>query len=186
MSGASPSRDLPAAAPDPTARVAAPPGLLRIHEDAAERALTPRFIRDLRDDAGCSLAEIGLLLEDEEARIRDRERFRTAAHTAEKRTILRDLIARTDRQVRTLGDSVYTTIFAGSTPVGALIAGALASGLGSAAALGIGGLGTVIVGAAAILWMRRHRAMVAYQGPQPVPVVLASVTVPLGRGEPRA
>jgi DNA-binding transcriptional MerR regulator len=61
-----------------------------------------RFIRELRDDAGFSLAEIALLLEDEEARIRDRERFRAADEPAEKRAILRDLIARIDRQVATL------------------------------------------------------------------------------------
>lgn len=61
-----------------------------------------RFIRALRDDAGFSLAEIGVLLEDEDVRIRDRERFAAAADTAEKRAIVRDLIARMDRQVATL------------------------------------------------------------------------------------
>ena len=61
-----------------------------------------RFIRDLRDEAGFSLAQIGLLLEDEEARIRNRERFGTTGDTAEKRAILRDLVARADRQVATL------------------------------------------------------------------------------------
>ncbi len=60
------------------------------------------FIRGLRDDAGFSLAEIALLLEDEDARIRDRERFRATGDTAEKREILRDLIGRMDRQVSTL------------------------------------------------------------------------------------
>jgi MerR family transcriptional regulator, repressor of the yfmOP operon len=60
------------------------------------------FIRGLRDDAGFSLAEIALLLEDEEARIRDRERFRAAGDEAEKRAILRDLLSRMDRQVSTL------------------------------------------------------------------------------------
>ena len=60
------------------------------------------FIRELRDDAGFSLAEIALLLEDEEARIRDRERFRATGEPAEKLAILRDLIARMDRQVSTL------------------------------------------------------------------------------------
>jgi len=60
------------------------------------------FIRELRDDAGFSLAEIALLLEDEDARIRDRERFQSAGDPAEKRAILRDLIARMDRQVSTL------------------------------------------------------------------------------------
>lgn len=61
-----------------------------------------RFIRDLRDDAGFSLAEIGILLEDEDVRIRDRGRFAATADTAEKRAIVRDLIARMDRQVATL------------------------------------------------------------------------------------
>jgi DNA-binding transcriptional MerR regulator len=61
-----------------------------------------RFIRDLRDEAGFSLAEIGQLLEDEEARIRDRERFQASADTAEKRAIVRGLIGRVDRQVETL------------------------------------------------------------------------------------
>jgi DNA-binding transcriptional MerR regulator len=61
-----------------------------------------RFIRDLRDEAGFSLAEIGQLLEDEDARIRDRERFQASADTAEKRAIVRDLISRVDRQVATL------------------------------------------------------------------------------------
>ncbi|MCU0478165.1 MAG: MerR family transcriptional regulator [Chloroflexi bacterium] len=62
------------------------------------------FIRGLRDDAGFSLAEIALLLEDEEARIRDRDRFRAAGDEAEKRAILRDLIGRMDRQVSTLAE----------------------------------------------------------------------------------
>lgn len=60
------------------------------------------FIRELRDAAGFSLAEIALLLEDEEARIRDRERFETTGEPVERRLILRDLIARMDRQVATL------------------------------------------------------------------------------------
>ncbi len=60
------------------------------------------FIRDLRDDAGFSLAEIGRLLEDEEARIRDRARFAAAGDTAQKRAIVRDLIARIDAQVAIL------------------------------------------------------------------------------------
>jgi DNA-binding transcriptional MerR regulator len=63
-----------------------------------------RFIRSLRDDAGFSLAEIARLLEDEDARIRDRERFESTGDPAEKRAILRDLIERMDRQVATLAD----------------------------------------------------------------------------------
>ncbi len=61
-----------------------------------------QFIRDLRDDAGFSLAEIALLLEDEDARIRDSERFRATGEPEERRAILRDLIARMDRQVASL------------------------------------------------------------------------------------
>ena len=64
------------------------------------------FIRELRDDAGFSLAEIALLLEDEDARIRDRERFRATGEPAARRAILRDLIARMDRQVATLEEKV--------------------------------------------------------------------------------
>jgi DNA-binding transcriptional MerR regulator len=65
-----------------------------------------RFIRDLRDNAGFSLAEIGRLLEDEEARIRDRERFAVTGDAAQKRAILRDLIERIDGQVITLEGKV--------------------------------------------------------------------------------
>lgn len=57
--------------------------------------------------------------------------------------------------------SVYTTVFAGSTPLGGLIAGALASTLGPAAAIGIGGALTLVVGTVALLWLRGHRARLA-------------------------
>ena len=63
-----------------------------------------RFIRELRDDAGFSLAQIGLLLEDEAARIRDAERFRAAGDVEERKAILRGLLDRVDRQVATLED----------------------------------------------------------------------------------
>jgi MFS family permease len=50
--------------------------------------------------------------------------------------------------------SVYTTVFAGSTPIGGLVAGAIASGLGVPAAFIIGG-GVSAVGAlGAIAWLR--------------------------------
>jgi MFS family permease len=52
--------------------------------------------------------------------------------------------------------SVYTTIFAGSTPVGALFTGAIASGWGVVAALAVGGALTAVVGVAALAWLRRH------------------------------
>src|SRR3954447_19754855 len=64
-------------------------------EDDVERL---RFIKDLRDDAGFSLAEISQLLEDEAARNRSRVAFREAADVDERRAILEDTLARVDRQ----------------------------------------------------------------------------------------
>ena len=61
-----------------------------------------RFIRGLRDDAGFSLAEIGQLLEDEEARERNRARFRDTTDAAERKAILADALARVERQVESL------------------------------------------------------------------------------------
>ncbi len=61
-----------------------------------------RFIRGLRDDAGFSLAEIGQLLEDEDARARNRDRYRSSHDPVERRQILTDAIARVDRQVASL------------------------------------------------------------------------------------
>jgi MFS family permease len=55
--------------------------------------------------------------------------------------------------------SVYTTVFAGSTPFGALFAGALASRWGAVAALAVGGILTIAIGLAALLWLRRHRGV---------------------------
>jgi DNA-binding transcriptional MerR regulator len=61
-----------------------------------------RFIKGLRDDAGFSLAEIGQLLEDDLARVRNRSRFRSTTDTIERRAILEDAMVRVDRQVATL------------------------------------------------------------------------------------
>ena len=61
-----------------------------------------KFIRGLRDDAGFSLAEIGQMLEDEQARTRHREHFRATKDAAERREIVLDNIARIDRQVASL------------------------------------------------------------------------------------
>lgn len=72
-------------------------------EDDLERL---RFIKGLRDDAGFSLAEIGQLLEDEVARDRNRERFRTTTDRDERRAILRDAFDRVDRQIRRLRDKI--------------------------------------------------------------------------------
>jgi len=63
-----------------------------------------RFIRGLRDDAGFSVAHIRQLLEDEAARERNRERYRSSDDPAERRAILVDALARVDRQIGTLRD----------------------------------------------------------------------------------
>ena len=61
-----------------------------------------RFIRGLRDDAGFALSDIRQLLEDEDARSRNRDRFRSTRDGAERRQIVVDAIAIVDRQVATL------------------------------------------------------------------------------------
>ena len=58
-----------------------------------------RFIKELRDDAGFSLAEIGQLLEDEAARGRSREAFAHTVDRAERHALITDSLARADRQV---------------------------------------------------------------------------------------
>jgi MerR family transcriptional regulator, repressor of the yfmOP operon len=75
-------------------------GAYRLYDaDDLERL---RFIRGLRDDAGFSLAEIGELLGDEQARARNRALFRQASDNEERRPIVLDAIERVDRQVATL------------------------------------------------------------------------------------
>jgi DNA-binding transcriptional MerR regulator len=61
-----------------------------------------RYIKELRDEAGFSLAQIGQLLEDEAARERNRERFRATQDPRERRAILEDARTRVDRQIETL------------------------------------------------------------------------------------
>lgn len=79
-------------------------GAYRLYDaDDVERL---RFIKGLRDDAGFSLADIGQLLEDETARARIGERFRETTDRDERRALLRDGIARIDRQVETLRSKI--------------------------------------------------------------------------------
>lgn len=61
-----------------------------------------RYIKGLRDDAGFSLAEIGLLLEDEVARRRNHAAFHATDDPAEQSNLLGDSIARLERQSATL------------------------------------------------------------------------------------
>lgn len=75
-------------------------GAYRLYDrDDLERL---RFIRGLRDDAGFSLAEIGLLLGDEQARVRNRAEFQAAQTNEQRRPIVTDALERVDRQVATL------------------------------------------------------------------------------------
>ena len=62
--------------------------------------------------------------------------------------------------------SVYTTVFAGSTPFGGLITGAIASGFGAATALMVGGALSVVTGAVAITSIR-GKAIYARRSRQP-------------------
>lgn len=61
-----------------------------------------RFIKELRDDAGFSLLQVGQLLEDEAARERNRERLRTTSDPGERRSLLIDARDRAVRQIDTL------------------------------------------------------------------------------------
>jgi MFS family permease len=51
--------------------------------------------------------------------------------------------------------SVYTTVFVGSTPVGGLIMGAIASSWSVEASLAIAGLGCLVTGMLSLAWLRR-------------------------------
>lgn len=79
-------------------------GAYRLYD--AEDLERLRFIRGLRDDAGFSLGEIGQLLEDEQARTRNRTTFRTTTDPADRRAILNDALERIDRQVASLRDKI--------------------------------------------------------------------------------
>ena len=63
-----------------------------------------RFIKRLRDDAGFSLAQIGQMLEDEAARVRNRERLAHTTDPAERRAYLTEAEARVERQIALLQD----------------------------------------------------------------------------------
>jgi MFS family permease len=51
--------------------------------------------------------------------------------------------------------SVYTVVFVGSTPIGGLLAGGIASAMGVPVALAVGGAACVVVGSAAYAWLHR-------------------------------
>ncbi|MEW5992696.1 MAG: MFS transporter [Chloroflexota bacterium] len=71
--------------------------------------------------------------------------------------------------------SVYTTVFAGSTPIGGLMTGILASAFGVPLAVAVGGAGSLIVGLAAFAWYRR---MSRSPAPASRPVETAAAAAP--------
>jgi MFS family permease len=84
--------------------------------------------------------------------------------------------------------SVYTTVFAGSTPIGGLIAGVLASAYGVPVAIAVGGAGSLIVGLAGYAWYRRIRSTVPLSpsAPSSAPVPAAAPAGTAGAGAPAA
>ena len=75
-------------------------GDYRLYDDSDLERL--QFIRNLRDDAGFSLAQIGQLLEDEHVRERNRERYRQTGDPDERRSLILDAQARVDHQIEIL------------------------------------------------------------------------------------
>jgi len=63
--------------------------------------------------------------------------------------------------------SVYTTVFVGSTPVGGLAAGALASTIGVSATIAVGGAISVAIAVAASAWLRASGAA-GRRAPRPI------------------
>ena len=55
--------------------------------------------------------------------------------------------------------SVYTTIFAGSTPIGAILSGWIASQSGPLVALAVNGIGAALIGIIGLLWLRANRRL---------------------------
>ena len=61
-----------------------------------------QYIKNLRDVAGFSLAEIGELLEDEDARARNRAAYRATEDPAERRRLAAESLERVEHQLATL------------------------------------------------------------------------------------
>jgi MFS family permease len=70
--------------------------------------------------------------------------------------------------------SVYTTVFSASVPIGGLAMGAIASGFGTAFAIGLGGVLSLLVGLGALAWGRNG----AFTMPGPAPAAAAVPTGP--------
>jgi predicted MFS family arabinose efflux permease len=53
--------------------------------------------------------------------------------------------------------SLYVLVFLGTTPLGAVLVGAWAERFGAPSAIWLGGLASLLAGAAALLWQLRQR-----------------------------
>jgi MFS family permease len=80
--------------------------------------------------------------------------------------------------------SVYTTVFAGSTPIGGLVAGTLASNLGVPFAIGSGAALSLLVGVGATIWYGRSgRSSMSFEkAATPAAVVSPSLSEPARAG----
>ena len=75
-------------------------GDYRLYDDSDVQRI--RYIRELRDVAGFSLAEVEQMLEDEAARARNRVIYRSTDDVAVRRRIVTENLERADRTVVTL------------------------------------------------------------------------------------
>jgi MFS family permease len=76
--------------------------------------------------------------------------------------------------------SVYTTVFAGSTPVGGLVTGAIASSAGVPFAIGLGAALSLVTGALSLTWLRGKQRPSAERALPP----MAAATRPVVSGPP--
>ncbi len=76
--------------------------------------------------------------------------------------------------------SVYTTVFAGTSPIGGLILGALAANAGAAAAIAWGGVVSAVAAIVGLVWYRRLRAQGAAPpvASAPGPTAMAPASLP--------
>jgi MFS family permease len=65
--------------------------------------------------------------------------------------------------------SVYTTVFVGSTPVGGLLMGAIASTWSVEASLALSGVGCLVTGALSLAWLRRIKGPAMFKAVSPGP-----------------
>ena len=63
--------------------------------------------------------------------------------------------------------SVYTTVFVGSTPIGGLLMGWIASRFGVDVSLAIGGIGCLVTGVVMFAWLRRIRGADLFKASRP-------------------